>query len=92
VNRKINGPRRSPLGVLYYPNYYLSGIAIHGAPSVPAYPASHGCVRIPMFAAKQLQAMTPVGTTVIVHGDATALAKKKPASASQATNSAVRQR
>ena len=66
VVRKISGWRRSSLGLLYYPNYIVNGIAIHGSPSVPAFPASHGCIRIPMFAAKELSEMTPVGTTVVV--------------------------
>lgn len=92
VHRKIDGKRRSPLGDLFYPNYFLSGIAIHGAPSVPAYPASHGCVRVPMFAAKPLHDMTPVGMTVIVHGDGLARAKKKTGSASYAGNNAMRNR
>ncbi len=34
--------------VLYHPMYFLRGFAIHGYPSVPAWPASHGCVRVPM--------------------------------------------
>ena len=67
VVRKISGWRRSSLGLLYYPNYIVNGIAIHGSPSVPAFPASHGCIRIPMFAAKELSAMTPVGTSVVVY-------------------------
>ena len=67
VVRKIDGWRRSTLGLLYYPSYFSGGFAIHGSPSVPAYPASHGCVRIPMFAAKEFSEMVPVGTTVIVH-------------------------
>jgi len=72
VSRKISGWRKSPLGLLYYPVYFLSGIAIHGNPSVPTVPASHGCVRIPMFAAKQFSDLVPVGTTVLVHdGSAT---------------------
>lgn len=50
INRKIRGLRVSRLGKLYNPLYFNGGIAIHGAPSVPAYPASHGCVRIPMHA------------------------------------------
>lgn len=69
VLRKIAGWRRSSLGLLYYPNYIVNGIAIHGSLSVPAFPASHGCIRIPMFAAKELSEMTPVGTTVVVYGD-----------------------
>lgn len=67
VVRKIGGWRRSTLGLLYYPSYFSGGVAVHGAPSVPAYPASHGCVRIPMFAAKSLSEMMPTGMPVIVH-------------------------
>ena len=67
VERKIDGWRLSTLGLLYYPCYFSGGVAIHGSPSVPAYPASHGCVRIPMFAAKEFSQMVPVGTPVIIH-------------------------
>jgi peptidoglycan hydrolase-like protein with peptidoglycan-binding domain len=67
VTRKINGLRISSLGALYYPSYIVNGIAIHGSPSVLPYPASHGCIRIPMFAAKELSEMTPVGGVVIVY-------------------------
>ena len=52
---------------MYHPSYFSSGYAVHGSESVPAYPASHGCVRIPMFAAKEFSRMAPVGTLVIVH-------------------------
>jgi hypothetical protein len=68
VHRKLRGWHKSPLGMLYYPSHIVGGIAIHGSPSVPVHPASHGCIRIPMFAAKEFSEMTPVGTTVIVHG------------------------
>lgn len=67
VLRKLNGWRRSTLGLLYYPNYIHEGIAIHGSLAMAAYPASHGCIRIPMFASKELSEMTPVGTEVIVY-------------------------
>src|SRR5215472_14180982 len=67
VYHKINGWRKSPLGLLYYPNYISGGVAIHGNPSVPSHPASHGCIRIPMSAAVQFSKMTPIGTVVIVH-------------------------
>lgn len=30
-----------------YASYFFSGDAMHEYPSVPAYPASHGCVRLP---------------------------------------------
>jgi hypothetical protein len=67
VIRKIRGMHKSPLGLLYYPNFILEGIAIHGNGSVPAYPASHGCIRIPNFAAVEFSNLTPVGTRVIVY-------------------------
>lgn len=67
VLRKIAGWRRSRLGLLYYPNYIHNGIAIHGSPSVPPHPASHGCIRIPMFAAKEMAELMPVGTVVVVY-------------------------
>ena len=38
--------------------YFLRGFAIHGYPSVPPYPASHGCVRVPMWIAQQLYPAT----------------------------------
>jgi hypothetical protein len=53
--------------VLWYPLYFLRGFAIHGYPHVPAYPASHGCVRIPMWLAPALFARHDYGTTVFVH-------------------------
>jgi len=53
--------------VLYYPMYFLRGFAIHGYPSVPAYPASHGCVRVPMWIAARLYAESPYGQTVYVY-------------------------
>jgi lipoprotein-anchoring transpeptidase ErfK/SrfK len=47
--------------------YFKGGFAIHGYPSVPAYPASHGCVRIPMWIAPSLFDTNGFGTTVVVH-------------------------
>lgn len=44
--RHVDGVRRSYLGVLYRPWYFRGGYAVHGSPSVPAEPASHGCVRV----------------------------------------------
>jgi lipoprotein-anchoring transpeptidase ErfK/SrfK len=69
VLRKIAGWRLSSLGLLYYPNYIYNGIAIHGSLAMAVYPASHGCIRIPMFASKGLSELTPVGTEVIVYDD-----------------------
>jgi lipoprotein-anchoring transpeptidase ErfK/SrfK len=47
IRYKVNHWVTAKLGVLYRPAYFnYSGYAIHGEPLVPAYPASHGCVRI----------------------------------------------
>ena len=67
VLRKINGVRRAPLGNLYYPLYFYDGWAIHGSNSVPAQPASHGCVRVPRGADIMLFRIVPIGTPVIVY-------------------------
>jgi hypothetical protein len=53
--------------VLWYPMYFKGGFAIHGYPSVPAFPASHGCVRVPMWIAPTLFDTNGYGTTVVVH-------------------------
>ena len=67
VYRKVVGFDPSPLGTLYDPMYFTGGYAIHGNPSVPPYPASHGCVRVPMWIAPFLYATTPYGQTVDVY-------------------------
>jgi L,D-transpeptidase catalytic domain/Putative peptidoglycan binding domain len=64
---KMSGWRRSPLGLLYYPNYFSDGLAIHGNPSVPHKPRSHGCIRIPMFASREISNRLPVGTIVLIY-------------------------
>lgn len=69
IIRKIEGWRKSPLGLLYYPNYFYDGVAIHGNPSVPARPASHGCIRIPMFAAIEFSEIAVIGMEVIVYDE-----------------------
>ena len=66
VRRKVRGWDESYLGRLYYPSYYSGGYAIHGAARVPTHPASHGCVRIPIWLARPFFARTPVGTPVFV--------------------------
>ncbi|WP_064682233.1 L,D-transpeptidase family protein [Rhizobium bangladeshense] len=43
-----------------------SGIALHESNSVPRYPASHGCVRMPGAFAKILYGMTEPGIPVII--------------------------
>jgi len=67
IYRKVVGFDPSPLGTLYDPLYFTGGYAIHGNPSVPPYPASHGCVRVPMWVAPQLYKTIPYGETVYVY-------------------------
>jgi hypothetical protein len=43
------------------------GVAMH-AGNLPGYPASHGCVRLPMAFAKKLFDLTPMGGTVVIAG------------------------
>ena len=47
--------------------YDEKGIAFHAGKN-PGYPASHGCVRLPLKFAERLYAMTKIGTQVIVEG------------------------
>ena len=73
VTRRVIGWRESKLGLLYNPLYFNGGIAIHGAPSVPARPASHGCVRIPMVSADYIPSVVPNGMPVYVSDGVTPL-------------------
>ncbi len=44
---RVDGVRDGELGPMYRPIYFHpDGIALHGYPSVPPYPASHGCARV----------------------------------------------
>lgn len=43
-----------------------SGVALHESGSVPNYPASHGCVRLPAAFAKELFKLTERGAHVII--------------------------
>jgi len=67
VYDKSYGWENGDLGSVYYANYISGGVAIHGYLSVPATPASHGCIRIPMFAAREVSRLLPVGTIVLVY-------------------------
>ena len=69
IYNKLEGWRKSPLGLLYYPNYFSDGLAIHGNPEVPHSPQSHGCVRIPMWAAKEMSEQLSIGTIVLIYDD-----------------------
>jgi peptidoglycan hydrolase-like protein with peptidoglycan-binding domain len=66
----VDGVDVGELGALYRPRYFHGdGIAVHGYHSVPAYPASHGCVRVTEAAMDWIWAagLMPMGSTVWVH-------------------------
>jgi hypothetical protein len=67
VYQKEVGWRAGPLGSTYYANFISGGVAIHGSRSVPSQPASHGCIRVPVFAAREISKLLPVGTIVLVY-------------------------
>jgi peptidoglycan hydrolase-like protein with peptidoglycan-binding domain len=72
VTWRVHGWHTSRLGKLYNPLFFNGGIAIHGSLSVPTYPASHGCVRIPMAPAEWFPSLVPKETPVYVLNGVTA--------------------
>jgi len=67
ITRKYERDWSVPYSVwLPWAQYFVGGVAFHEAASVPATPASHGCVRLPGGDARWLFDRTPVGTQVIV--------------------------
>ena len=67
VYDKSVGWEKAPFQSMYYPNYISGGVAIHGYRSVPIQPASYGCIRIPIFAARELSKLMELGTIVLVY-------------------------
>ena len=51
----------------YMQMYDEMGIAFHGG-ALPGYPASRGCVRLPLEFAKKLYGLTAMGTEVVIEG------------------------
>ena len=49
---------------LPWASYVVGGVAMHSFSSVPPYPASHGCIRVPAPEAVWLYQVTPIGTPV----------------------------
>jgi lipoprotein-anchoring transpeptidase ErfK/SrfK len=49
---------------MVYSNYFIRGYAIHGYASVPSYPASHGCLRVPIPNAVQIFNWIDIGDTI----------------------------
>jgi peptidoglycan hydrolase-like protein with peptidoglycan-binding domain len=57
------------LGSLYRPKFIIGGVAIHGSPKIPNYPASHGCVRVanPVMDLIWNENLLPLHSTVWIH-------------------------
>jgi peptidoglycan hydrolase-like protein with peptidoglycan-binding domain len=91
VNNRILGFRESRLGAMFNPMYFNGGIAMHGSQSVPAGPASHGCVRVTMSSSERLFDQVQLGTAVYVYDGKTipkALAdRSRPATTTSTTTS-----
>ena len=68
VERSIDGIREAALGSLYRPHYFHEGWAIHGSPNVPAYPASHGCIRTSNYDQDFLFPVVAVDDPVVIYG------------------------
>lgn len=68
VERRVDGPWKAPLGTLYRPLYFYKGWAVHGSPEVPAYPASHGCVRTANWDQDYVFPTVPDNAPVIIYG------------------------
>lgn len=52
---------------MYYSSFFVGGFAIHGYASVPPYPASHGCIRIPLWVAYRVFSLIDYGTAVYIY-------------------------
>lgn len=67
VTRRKYGWYTSYLGSLYNPWFFNGGIALHGSNSVPAYPASHGCVRLTIWDSDFVNRYLYIGIPVHVY-------------------------
>lgn len=52
---------------MVHSNYFIGGYAIHGYFDVPAFPASHGCLRVPIPNALQIDRQIDLGETIYVY-------------------------
>jgi lipoprotein-anchoring transpeptidase ErfK/SrfK len=52
---------------MYYSNFFYTGYAIHGYDPSPTYPASHGCLRLPIDEAIDVYNWIVLGTRVDVY-------------------------
>ena len=68
VYRGVDGPLTNSLGELWRPRFFHKGIAVHGSPNIPPWPASHGCARLSNAAINMIweKNLMPIGSTVVV--------------------------
>src|SRR3546814_1869559 len=67
--RKVHRSNRYENALMpYMPRLNWYGVAFHGG-RVPGYPASHGCIRLPMQFAEKLYGVTDLGSFVFVRSD-----------------------
>ena len=52
---------------MVHSNYFIGGYAIHGYASVPNYPASHGCIRVPISNAGEIYRNVSLGERIFVY-------------------------
>lgn len=63
IDHKSNRYSNAPMP--YMQRLTVYGIALHGG-ELPGYPASHGCIRLPMAFAKKLYALTDLEDVVYI--------------------------
>jgi hypothetical protein len=51
---------------MWNPVYFNGGVAVHGAAQVPIRPASHGCIRIPMFISEYFPSLVAYGDRIYI--------------------------
>jgi hypothetical protein len=52
---------------MYFSNYFIGGYAVHGYAGVPNYPASHGCIRVPIPNAVDIYRHISLGERIFVY-------------------------
>lgn len=68
VKQKLGHSRKYENAPMPFMQMYDSaGIAFHAGPN-PGYPASHGCVRLPLKFAEKLYGLTQIGSKVVIEG------------------------
>jgi L,D-transpeptidase catalytic domain/Putative peptidoglycan binding domain len=59
-------PGTNALGMVHS-RYFIRGYAIHGYPSVPTFPASHGCIRVPIPNSRAIYDWINLGDRIFVY-------------------------